>query len=48
MVVVESYDDYVMIKNEKLNKDIEKLSTNGAVVIEKPDGDYDITLENDK
>jgi hypothetical protein len=35
VVVAESYDDYVKIKNEneKLKKDIGKLSTQGGIVI---------------
>ena len=44
--VVESdnYDEYVKIKNEneKLKKDIEKLSINGTIIIEKQDDDYDM------
>ena len=49
--VVESdnYDDYVKLKNEneKLKKDLEKLSTTNTIVIENLDNDYDITLENE-
>ena len=48
--VVESnnYDDYVKLKNEneKLKKDLEKLSTTNTIVIENLDNDYDIALEN--
>ena len=49
--VVESdnYDDYVKLKNEneKLKKDLEKLSTTNTIVIENLDNDYDIALENE-
>ena len=47
--VVESdnYDEYVKIKNEneKLKKDLEKLSTKNSIVIETQDGDYNMTLD---
>ena len=50
--VVESdnYDDYVKLKNEneKLKKDLEKLSTTNTIVIENLDHDCDIALENEK
>ena len=49
--VVESnnYDDYVKLKNEneKLKKDLEKLSITNTIVIENLDNDYDIALENE-
>ena len=49
--VVESdnYDEYVKLKNEneKLKKDLEKLSTTNTIVIENLDNDYDIALENE-
>ena len=47
--VVESdnYDEYVKIKNEneKLKKDLEKLSTTNTIVIENLDHDSDLALE---
>ena len=50
--VVESanYDEYVKIKNEneKLKKDLEKLSTTNTIVIENLDHDSDLALENEK
>ena len=50
--VVESdnYDEYVKIKNEneKLKKDLEKLSTTNTTMIENLDHDCDIALENEK
>ena len=50
--VVESddYDEYVKIKNEneKLKKDLKKLSTTNTIVIENLDHDCDIALENEK
>ena len=50
--VVESdnYDDYVKLKNEneKLKKDLEKLSTTNTIVIETLDHDSDLVLENEK
>ena len=49
--VVESdnYDDYVKLKNEneKLKKDLEKLSTTNTIVIENLDNDHDMALENE-
>jgi cell division protein FtsB len=49
--VVESdnYDDYVKLKNEneKLKKDLEKLSTNNTIVIENLDNDHDMALVNE-
>ena len=49
--VVESvnYDDYVKLKNEneKLKKDLEKLSTINTIVIENLDNNHDMALEND-
>ncbi|XP_066365270.1 uncharacterized protein [Miscanthus floridulus] len=47
VVVAKYYDDYVKMKNEKLKKDIEKLSINGTIIIEKQDDDYDMALEED-
>jgi hypothetical protein len=46
VVMAELYDDYVKIrnKNDKLNKGIEKLITNGGIIIKKQYGDYDTTL----
>ena len=50
--VVESdnYDEYVKIKNEneKLKKDLEKLSTTNTIVIENLNHDSDLALENEK
>ena len=48
--VVESdnYDEYVKIKNEKLKKDLEKLSTTNTIMIENLDHDSDVALENEK
>ena len=50
--VVESdnYDQYVKIKNEneKLKKDLEKLSTTNTIMIENLDHDSDLALENEK
>ena len=48
VVVAKSYDDYVKMKNEKLKKDIEKLSINGTIITKKQDDDYDMALEEDK
>ncbi|XP_066351162.1 uncharacterized protein [Miscanthus floridulus] len=47
VVVADHHDDFVKIKNEnkKLKKDLEKLSTNKTIVIEKQDGDYDMDLD---
>ena len=49
--VVESdnYNDYVKLKNEneKLKKDLEKLSTTNTIVIENLDNDHDMALENE-
>jgi cell division protein FtsB len=49
--VVESdnYDDYVKLKNEneKLKKDLEKLSTTNTIVIENLDNDHDMALVNE-
>ena len=49
--VVESdnYDEYVKIKNEneKLKKDLVKLSTTNTIVIENLDHDSDLALENE-
>ena len=49
MVESDNYDDYVKLKNEneKLKKDLEKLSTTNTIVIENLDNDYDIALENE-
>jgi len=47
VVVAKHYDDYVKIKNEneKLKKDLEKLSTTNSIVIETQDGDYNMALD---
>ena len=47
MVVADHHDDFVKIKNEnkKLKKDLENLSTNKTIVIEKQDGDYYMALD---
>ncbi|XP_066365343.1 filament-like plant protein 1 [Miscanthus floridulus] len=49
--VVESdnFDDYVKLKNEneKLKKDLEKLSTTNTIVIENLDNDHNMALENE-
>ena len=49
--VVESdnYDEYVKLKNEneKLKKDLKKLSTTNTIVIENLNKDYDMALENE-
>ncbi|XP_066361321.1 SWI5-dependent HO expression protein 3-like [Miscanthus floridulus] len=47
IVVANHYDDYIKIKNEneKLNKDLEKLSTNNTIVTETQDSDYDMALD---
>ena len=48
--VVESdnYDDYVKLKNEneKLKKDLQKLSTTNTIVVENLDNNHDMDLEN--
>ena len=48
VVELDNYDDYVKLKNEneKLKKDLEKLSTTNTIVIENLDNDHDLTLEN--
>ena len=52
MVESNDYDEYVKIKNEneKLKKDLEKLSTTNTIVLENLDHDYDVELkeENEK
>ena len=50
MVETDNYDKYVKLKheNEKLKKDLKKLSTTNTIVIENLDHDYDIALENEK
>ncbi|XP_066320546.1 uncharacterized protein [Miscanthus floridulus] len=50
VVVAEHYDDYVKIKNEneKLKKDLEKLSTTNSIVIETQDGDYNMAIDIEK
>ena len=50
MVESDNYDEYVKIKNEneKLKKDLEKLSTTNTIVIENLDHDSDLALENEK
>ena len=49
MVESNNYDDYVKLKNEneKLKKDLEKLSTTNTIVIENLDNDHDMALENE-
>ena len=49
MVKFDNYDEYVKIKNEneKLKKDLEKLSTTNTIVIENLDHDSDLALENE-
>ena len=49
VVETDNYDEYVKIKNEneKLKKDLEKLSTTNTIVIENLDHDCDIALENE-
>ena len=50
VVVAKHYDDYIKIKNEneKLKKDLEKLSTTNSIVIETQDGDYNMALDIEK
>ena len=52
MVESDNYDEYVKIKNEneneKLKKDLEKLSTTNTIVVENLIHDCDIALENEK
>jgi uncharacterized membrane protein YjjP (DUF1212 family) len=50
VVMAKHYDDYVKIKNEneKLKKDLEKLSTTNSIVIETQDGDYNMALDIEK
>ena len=48
MVESDNYDEYVKIKNEKLKKDLEELSTTNTIVIENLDHDSDLILENEK
>jgi len=49
--VVESdnFDDYIKVKNEneKLKKDLEKLSTTNTIIVETLDNDHDMALENE-
>ena len=49
-MVESNYDEYVKIKNEneKLKKDLEKLSNTNTIVIENLDHDSDLVLENKK
>ena len=49
MVESDNYDEYVKLKNEneKLKKDLKKLSTTNTIVIENLDNNYDIALENE-
>ena len=49
MVESDNYDDYVKLKNEneKLKKDLQKLSTTNTIVIENLDNDCDIALKNE-
>lgn len=48
MDVTDSYNDYMKItnKNEKLNKDLEKLPTEYRIVIEKQSCDHAMALDN--
>ena len=50
VVKSDNYDEYIKIKNEneKLKKDLEKLSTTNTIVIENLDHDSDLALENEK
>ena len=50
MVETDNYDEYVKLKheNEKLKKDLEKLSTTNTIVIENLNHDCDVALENEK
>ena len=50
MVESDDYDEYIKIKNEneKLKKDLEKLSTTNTIVLETLDHDGDLILENEK
>ena len=50
MVESDNYDEYVKLKNEneKLKKDLEKLSTTNTIMIENLDQDCDLSLENEK
>ena len=50
MVESDNYDEYVKIKNEneKLKKDLKRLSTTNTIVIENLNHDCDIALENEK
>ena len=49
MVESDNYDDYVKLKNEneKLKKNLEKLSIINTIVIENLDNDLDLALENE-
>ena len=48
-MVESNYDEYVKIKNEneKLKKDLKKLSTTNTIVVENLDHDSDLPLENE-
>ena len=48
MVESNNYDDCVKLKNEneKLKKDLEKLSTTNTIVIENLNNNHDMSLEN--
>ena len=50
MVEFNNYDDYVKLKNEneKLKKDLEKLSITNTIVLENLEHDSDLALENEK
>ena len=50
VVEFDDYDEYIKIKNEneKLKKDLEKLSTTNSIVIETQDGDYNMALDIEK
>ncbi|XP_066385251.1 uncharacterized protein [Miscanthus floridulus] len=50
VVETNNYNEYVKLKheNEKLKKDLEKLSTTNTIVIENLDHNCDVALENEK
>ncbi|XP_066380361.1 uncharacterized protein, partial [Miscanthus floridulus] len=43
----EPHDATNQVKNEKLKKDLEKLSTTNTIVVERLDNDHDMALENE-
>ena len=49
MVESDNNDDYVKLKNEneKLKKDLEKVSTTNTIVIENLDNDHDMAIKNE-